>query len=76
MLKLMGRFNPDIAELVEMLYQFEQDFVMDSGEFERAFSIAPTPLERAIGETLDWFRLQPGQGPDLTRRLWDRQRRA
>jgi nucleoside-diphosphate-sugar epimerase len=76
MLKLAGRFNPDIAELVEMLYQFEEDFVVDSGEFERAFGIAPTPLEQAVRETLEWFRMQPKAGPDMSRRVWERQRRA
>lgn len=75
MLKLVGRFNPVVAEVIEMLYQFEQDFLMDSSRFETAFGMTPTPLDRAIGETLEWFRHAPARGPDISRRLWSSQRR-
>ncbi|MGH8677770.1 MAG: NAD-dependent epimerase/dehydratase family protein [Burkholderiales bacterium] len=59
LLRLLARFNPQIAELIEMLYQFDRDFVMDSSRFEQAFSMQSTPLDSAIAETLDWFRKNP-----------------
>jgi nucleoside-diphosphate-sugar epimerase len=53
---LLGRFDENVRELREMLYQFERDFVMDSSRFESTFGAQPTPLAQAIGQTLDWYR--------------------
>ena len=53
---LLGRFDENIKELREMLYQFESDFVMDSGRFEAAFGVPPTPVDEAIRQTLDWYQ--------------------
>ena len=53
---LLGQFDQNIRELREMLYQFEHDFVMDSIRFESTFGVQPTPLDKAIGQTLDWYR--------------------
>jgi nucleoside-diphosphate-sugar epimerase len=53
---LLGRFDENIRELREMLYQFEADFVMDSRQFEAAFAVRFTPVEQAIRQTLDWYR--------------------
>lgn len=53
---LLGRFDENVRELQEMLYQFERDFVMDSSRFESTFGAQPTPLAQAIGQTLDWYR--------------------
>ena len=56
---LLGRFDENIRELREMLYQFERDFVMDSRRFESAFAMRPTPIEEAIRQTLAWYRCRP-----------------
>jgi nucleoside-diphosphate-sugar epimerase len=53
---LLGRFDDNLRELEEMLYQFERDFVMDSGRFESTFGTQPTPLKDSIRQTLDWYR--------------------
>jgi nucleoside-diphosphate-sugar epimerase len=53
---LLGRFDENIRELREMLYQFERDFVMDSHRFESAFDAHPVPIDEAIRQTLDWYR--------------------
>ena len=53
---LLGRFNENVRELREMLYQFERDFVVDSSRFASTFGAQPTPLAQAIGQTLDWYR--------------------
>ncbi len=58
-ISLMGRFDDNIREVREMLYQFERDFVMDSSRFESAFGARPTPLENSIRQTLDWYRNRP-----------------
>lgn len=53
---LLGRFDENVRELREMLYQFERDFVMDSARFEAKFGAQPTPTDEAIRLTLDWYR--------------------
>ncbi len=56
MLWLLGLFNADVRELREMLYEFEQPFVVDSSAFERTFGMAPTPMAQGIAETVDSYR--------------------
>lgn len=51
-----GLFNPTMRELVEMMCEWTGPFVMDSGEFERAFGVRPTPLREAVRETITWVR--------------------
>jgi len=36
---LAGLFNRQIREAREVLYQFEQPFVMDTSKFERTFGV-------------------------------------
>lgn len=55
LLQLMGLFNPDAGELVEMLYEFEQPFVIDDGKFRQRFGWAATDLAVVIEETVAWF---------------------
>jgi nucleoside-diphosphate-sugar epimerase len=55
-LRAMGLFNPGIRETIEMLYEFEEPFVVDHSKFEQAFGEQATPLKEAIGETVRWYR--------------------
>jgi nucleoside-diphosphate-sugar epimerase len=59
---LIGLGNPDARETIEMLYEFERPFVMDSEKFQRAFGIGPTPLREAIQATVEWVRTHPQGG--------------
>jgi nucleoside-diphosphate-sugar epimerase len=59
MVKLMGAFLPVMHELHEMLYLWEEPFVMDHSRFETAFGFAATPLDEAIAQTVEWFRSHP-----------------
>ena len=56
MLRVGGLFIPAARELVEMLYGFEQPFLVDGSKFERTFGLRPTPLRQAVAETVAWFR--------------------
>jgi len=56
MLSLIGLFNPTMREMPEMIYEWEEPFVMDDSKFRRAFGTSPTPMRQAIQETVDWFR--------------------
>jgi nucleoside-diphosphate-sugar epimerase len=56
LLRAMGVFNPPLRETIEMLYEFDEPFVVDHSAFERAFGIRATPLREAIKETVRWYR--------------------
>jgi nucleoside-diphosphate-sugar epimerase len=55
-LRLVGAVNPGARETVEMLYEFDRDFVVDSSAFETHFGQRPTPLDRALAETVAWYQ--------------------
>ncbi|WP_063870779.1 NAD-dependent epimerase/dehydratase family protein [Paenibacillus sp. Root444D2] len=58
MLRLGGLFLPAAKEVIEMLYQFEQPFVVDSSKFVQRFGgeAGPTPLRTALTETVAYYR--------------------
>ncbi len=51
----LGIFNPLIRELVEMLYQKEEPYVVDGSRFRDRFDFQPTPLEKGIEATIAWY---------------------
>jgi len=51
MIRLGGIFDRATAELYEMLYQYESEYLFDSTKFETAYSFQPTPYEQGIRET-------------------------
>ncbi len=59
LVSLIGLVNPIMRELKEVLYSFDEPFVVDHTKFARAFGAAPTPHDEAIRRTLDWFRQNP-----------------
>jgi nucleoside-diphosphate-sugar epimerase len=56
LLRAMGLFNPGMREIIEMLYEFEEPFVVDDSRFEREFGEQATPLREAIQRTVRWYR--------------------
>ncbi|MFA7327269.1 MAG: NAD(P)H-binding protein [Candidatus Kapaibacterium sp.] len=52
LVKLMGLFMPIMKESVEMLYQYDRDYIFDSSKFEKEFAIAPTSYEDGISEVI------------------------
>jgi nucleoside-diphosphate-sugar epimerase len=56
LLRALGLFNPPLRETIEMLYEFEEPFVVDHSRFERAFGGHATPLGEAIRKTVRWYR--------------------
>jgi nucleoside-diphosphate-sugar epimerase len=65
MLRMIGLFNKPAGELVEMLYEFDRPFVMDSTLTQATFDIEPTPWDEVIAETLrvNGVELLPTSGP-------------
>ena len=56
MMRIGGLFISDAREAVEMMYQFEKPFVVESSKFERTFGEHATPLREAIRRTIEWYR--------------------
>ena len=56
MLLVGGLFIPEARESLEMAYEFEQPFVVDSSKFEQTFGIHATPLREAVRRTVAWYR--------------------
>lgn len=48
MLGMIGLFVPFMRESVEMLYQYDRDYVFDSSKFEKEFNFKPTSYEDGI----------------------------
>ncbi|WP_420631008.1 NAD-dependent epimerase/dehydratase family protein [Candidatus Leptofilum sp.] len=57
-MRLLGIFNPAAGEVVEMMYEFEEPFVVDHSQFAAAFGTQITPHKQAIQETVAWYRQQ------------------
>ncbi|GEO20531.1 NAD-dependent epimerase/dehydratase family protein [Cyclobacterium qasimii] len=53
LVKIMGLFNPIMRESVEMLYQYDRDYVFNSSKFEKAFDYTPTPYELGIKKIIE-----------------------
>jgi nucleoside-diphosphate-sugar epimerase len=51
MIRLGGLFDRTTAELVEMLYQYEFDYIFDSSKFNTAYNFRPTSYEEGIRAT-------------------------
>jgi nucleoside-diphosphate-sugar epimerase len=50
-IRLGGIFDRTTAEIYEMLYQYEFDYLFDSSKFENAYSFQPTSYEQGIRAT-------------------------
>ena len=59
MLWIGGLFIPEARESLEMMYEFEEPFEVDSGRFERTFGMKATPLREAAEATVAWYRAHP-----------------
>lgn len=53
-MKILGIFIPPLREMVEMIYEFEQPFVVDDSKFKKAFGDIATPLPQALDKTIAW----------------------
>ena len=53
MVQVMGLFVPVMKESVEMLYQYDREYVFDSSKFEKEFNYQPTSYEEGIKEIVE-----------------------
>ena len=54
-----GFFIPAAKEMVEMMYEFDQPFIVDSSKFEQTFDMQATPMRQAVRETVAWYKRHP-----------------
>jgi nucleoside-diphosphate-sugar epimerase len=57
--RAIGRFQRDVGEVSELLYQFENPLVVSHRKYEEAFGATPTPHDEALSRTLAWYRDNP-----------------
>jgi len=56
MLRALGVVNPIVRELVEMQYQFEEPFIVDSSQIANKLGVQATPIDQALDDTLTTYR--------------------
>lgn len=56
MLRALGLFINPIAESIEMLYQYDSDYLFDSSKFDKAFSFPVTSYKDGLTITAESFK--------------------
>jgi nucleoside-diphosphate-sugar epimerase len=56
MMTIGGLFIPEAKETVEMMYEFDKPFIVDSSKFEKTFGMKATPIREAIRGTVNWYK--------------------
>jgi nucleoside-diphosphate-sugar epimerase len=59
MMSVVALFNKYVRELKEMMYEFEEPYIVDSDKFVKAFGDHSTPLSESIPATVEWFHTNP-----------------
>ncbi len=52
MVRILSLFVPVMREMIEMMYQYERDYVFESFKFQEHFDMEPTPYEKGIKELI------------------------
>jgi hypothetical protein len=65
--KVAGIFVPLMHELDEMLYQWDEPFVVDDSRFRERFHKVPADVDQAAAETVAWAKRQYRIGPAKAR---------
>ena len=61
-LRAAGTFNPTMREIVEMQYQFEEPFIVDSTPMAQQLGLTATPLAHALTLTAAHYQAPPRDG--------------
>lgn len=62
MLRIGGLFIPAARESIEMFYQYEKDFIVNSRKFTNRFGERATPLEESLAATVQWYQARTAAG--------------
>jgi nucleoside-diphosphate-sugar epimerase len=63
LLRLAALTNRTVRELLEMQYQFDEPFIVDSTKIANALGAHATPVEQALADTLASYHAKPVQAP-------------
>ncbi len=63
MMRMAGLFIPGARETVEMMYEFEKDFVVDGSRFTKAFGLQATPYRKGVKATVAWYQANLNHNP-------------
>ena len=55
-LRGLGLVKPAMREYLHTLYQFTDPWVVNDAKFRTAYGVQATPLEKALDDTLGWYR--------------------
>jgi nucleoside-diphosphate-sugar epimerase len=50
--RMIGLFVPVLREIVEMMYQYDEDYLFDSTKMEKVFNEQPTPYKDGIAQII------------------------
>jgi nucleoside-diphosphate-sugar epimerase len=56
LLRVLGLTNAVLRESVEMLYEFNEPYLIDGSKYTRAFDGMPTSHQEAMRRTVAWYR--------------------
>jgi len=56
MMRLAGLFVAPARANVEMMYEFTEPFVVDSGKIQHAFGLEPTSIDVGLERTMRWYQ--------------------
>lgn len=54
--RAIGAFSPLVREMREMLYQWDEPFVVDDSRFRKRFAVRPAAAKSAAAATVEWAR--------------------
>jgi nucleoside-diphosphate-sugar epimerase len=60
LLRAVGVFNPTVRELLELQYEFQEPFIVDSTKIASKLNVHPTPTEQALADTVTSYRATTG----------------
>jgi len=59
LLRALGVTNPTVRELLELRYEFQEPFIVDSTKIATKLEVHATPLDQALAGILAAYRANP-----------------
>ena len=59
LLRALAVTNPTVRELLELQYEFQEPFIVDSTKIAAKLEVHATPLDQALADTLAGYRTNP-----------------
>jgi hypothetical protein len=59
LLRALAVTNPTVRELLELQYEFQEPFIVDSNKIATKLGVHATPLDQALADTVATYRTNP-----------------